>query len=45
MLEGAAKILIAEDDHFLSSLLKARLDKDGFITKAVFDGEEALNYL
>ena len=42
---NAPKVLIAEDDHFLSSLLKARLDKEGFVVKTVFDGQEALNYL
>lgn len=45
MPEGAPKVLIAEDDHFLSSLLKARLEKEGFVVKTVFDGGEALNYL
>lgn len=39
------KILIIEDDRFLSSLMKARLEKEGFITTQAFDGEEALNLL
>lgn len=39
------KILIIEDDHFLSSLMKARLEKEGFMITQAFDGEEALNLL
>lgn len=39
------KVLIAEDDRFLSSLLKAKLAKEGFIVRPVFDGEEAVNVL
>lgn len=40
-----AKVLIAEDDHFLSSLLKARLEKEGFLVRLAFNGEEALHAL
>lgn len=36
------KILIAEDDPFLSSLLKARLVKEGFEISLATDGELAL---
>ncbi len=39
------KVLIIEDDHFLSSLMKARLEKEGFTTLQAFDGEEAFNLL
>lgn len=39
------KVLIIEDDHFLSSLMKARLEKEGFSTAQAFDGEEAYNFL
>ncbi|MEK7193591.1 MAG: response regulator [Patescibacteria group bacterium] len=39
------KVLIAEDDHFLSALLKARMDKEGFEVRQVFDGQEALDML
>lgn len=39
------KVLIIEDDHFLSSLMKARLEKEGFSTMQAFDGEEAFNLL
>lgn len=39
------KVLIAEDDHFLSALLKARMDKEGFAVKQVFDGQEAIDIL
>lgn len=38
-------IFIAEDDHFLSSLLKSRLQKDGFEVTQAFDGQEALKVL
>lgn len=37
-----AKILIIEDDQFLSSVLKNRLEKDGFWVEQAFDGEEGL---
>ncbi len=39
------KILVIEDDHFLSSLMKARLEKEGFSAIQAFDGEEAFSYL
>ena len=35
-------IMIIEDDRFLSSLMKARLEKDGFTVIQAFDGEEAI---
>jgi len=38
-------VLIIEDDHFLSSLLKNRLEKQGFAVTQAFDGEEALEIL
>ena len=34
--------MIVEDDRFLSSLMKARLEKEGFSVDQAFDGEEAL---
>ena len=34
--------MIIEDDRFLSSLMKARLEKDGFAVIQAFDGEEAI---
>ena len=36
------KIMIIEDDRFLSSLMKARLEKDGFAVIQAFDGAEAI---
>lgn len=39
------KIMIIEDDHFLSSLMKARLEKEGFTIIQAFDGEEAMQDL
>lgn len=44
-MSEAPKVLIIEDDEFLSSLVRARLEKEGFSAKRVFDGEEALNLL
>ena len=42
-MEDAQKIfMIIEDDHFLSSLMKARLEKEGFGVIQAFDGEEAI---
>lgn len=41
----AKKVLIIEDDRFLSSLMKARLEKEGFLPTQAFDGEEAFNIL
>src|SRR5579864_9451837 len=38
-------IMIIEDDRFLSSLMKARLEKDGFGILQAFDGEEAIRTL
>ena len=38
-------ILIVEDDRFLSSLIKARLEKDGLLTTQAFNGEEAIDLL
>lgn len=38
-------ILIIEDENFLSSLLKARLEKESFACVQAFDGEEAVNWL
>jgi DNA-binding response OmpR family regulator len=39
------KIMLIEDDHFLSSLMKARLEKEGFGVIQAFDGEEAMDIL
>lgn len=39
------KLLLVEDDPFLSSLLKARLAKEGFVVSYAADGEEALEML
>jgi CheY-like chemotaxis protein len=40
-----ASVLIVEDDHFLSSILKGRLEKEGLSITQAFDGEEGLNAL
>jgi CheY-like chemotaxis protein len=39
------QILIAEDDKFLSSLLKAKLEKEGFAVLQAYDGEDVLAVL
>ncbi|RMD58507.1 response regulator [Candidatus Parcubacteria bacterium] len=39
------KVLLAEDDKFLSTLLRAKLLKEGFDVQQAFDGEEAYRYL
>ncbi len=45
MADPARKIMVIEDDRFLSSLIKARLEKEGFVVIQAFDGEEALQTL
>ncbi len=37
------RILVVEDDRFLSSLIKARLEKDAFLVTQAFDGQEAID--
>ncbi len=36
------RILIVEDDHYISEMIKDTLVKNGFAVSTVFDGEEAL---
>ena len=43
--EAKRIILIIEDDKFLSSLIKARLEKDGFSAPQAFDGDEGIKIL
>lgn len=45
MADEPKKIMIIEDDRFLSSLMKARLEKEGFVVVQAFDGEEAMQML
>lgn len=45
MPDEPKKIMIIEDDRFLSSLMKARLEKEGFSVIQAFDGEEAIQTL
>ena len=40
-----SKVLLVEDDQFLSSLLKNRFQKEGFEVFLARDGEEALAFL
>ncbi len=39
------KILLIEDDTFLSSLIKARFEKEGIAVVQAFDGEEGVRLL
>ncbi|MGC9599459.1 MAG: response regulator [Minisyncoccia bacterium] len=39
------RVMVIEDDKFLSSLIKARLEKDGYTVIQAFDGGEAIEFL
>jgi DNA-binding response OmpR family regulator len=45
MPDVGKKVMVIEDDRFLSSLMKARLEKEGFTIIQAFDGEEAIQAL
>jgi len=45
MPDEAKKVMVIEDDKFLSTLVKARLEREGFSIIQSFDGEDALNRL
>ena len=45
MPEELKRIMLIEDDKFLSSLIKVHLEKDGFTVIQAFDGEEAIELL
>jgi DNA-binding response OmpR family regulator len=45
MAETAKKVMLIEDDQFLSSLIKTRLEKDGIVVVQAFDGDEAIKRL
>lgn len=45
LMEGTKKVMLIEDDRFLSSLIKARLEKDGIAVAQSFDGEDAIKHL
>lgn len=36
------KVLLVEDDRFVSSMLKSRLERDGFVVEQAFDGDEGV---
>lgn len=42
-MDTKKKILLVEDDEALAQVYKSRLDIEGFDTKGVFNGEEALS--
>lgn len=41
-MDAKKKILLVEDDEALAAVYKSRLDIEGFETKGVYNGEEAL---
>jgi len=43
MDDNKKKILLVEDDEALAGVYKSRLDIEGFETKGVFNGEDALS--
>ena len=45
MPETEKKVMLVEDDKFLSSLIRARLEKDGFSVAQAFDGDDAIKRL
>jgi DNA-binding response OmpR family regulator len=45
MADTGKKVMLIEDDRFLSSLLRARLEKDGVTVDQMFDGENAVERL
>ncbi len=45
MADGAKKVMLVEDDKFLSSLIAARLTKDGITVVQSFDGGDAIKRL
>ena len=45
MEEPAKKVMLIEDDRFLSSLIKTRLEKDGLSVIQSFDGDDAIKRL
>ncbi|HTY40024.1 MAG TPA: response regulator [Candidatus Paceibacterota bacterium] len=45
MPEGQIKVLIVEDDRFLSSIVKNRLERDGFLVAQAYDGDDGLKKL
>lgn len=43
IMDAKKKILLVEDDEALAAVYKSRLDIEGFDTKGVYNGEEALS--
>jgi len=44
-MADAHKVMIIEDDRFLSTVIKAQLEKNGVVVMQAFDGNEALELL
>jgi CheY-like chemotaxis protein len=45
MADIGKKVMLIEDDKFLSSLIRARLEKDGLTVVQSFDGDDAIKRL
>ncbi len=43
--ETPKKVLVVEDEKFLSNLLKVRLEREGFVVLQAYDGEEGMKVL
>ena len=43
--ETAKKVLVVEDEKFLSNLLKVRMEREGFSVLQAYDGEEGMKML
>lgn len=45
MADASGKILLIEDDKFLSSVLKSRMEREGFTVLQAFDGNEGFEIM
>jgi len=44
-MDTPRSVFIIEDDQFLSSILRTRLERDGVTVNQAFDGQEAVSWL
>ena len=44
-MAGEKSVLIVEDHELISRMLRARLEKDGFVVTQALNGEEAIKFL
>ncbi len=45
MADAAKKVLIIEDEKFLSNILKLKLEREGFAVLQAYDGEQGLEMI